>query len=67
MKPYEDDSDATDMAPLPEPACGGPVIMHEGGEGCADCREHAICGCREYPEYGNACLLPKGHSGPHDW
>jgi hypothetical protein len=26
-----------------------------------------ICGCREYPEYGDACLLPQGHEGPHDW
>jgi hypothetical protein len=27
----------------------------------------AFCGCREYPEYGDACLLLRGHDGPHDW
>jgi len=26
-----------------------------------------ICGCREWPEYGDACLYDKGHDGPHDW
>jgi hypothetical protein len=25
------------------------------------------CGCREYPEDGDACLLPNNHQGPHDW
>jgi hypothetical protein len=25
------------------------------------------CGCREYPEYGNAFLRPRGHEGRHDW
>jgi hypothetical protein len=26
-----------------------------------------ICACREWPEYGDACLYNKGHDGPHDW
>lgn len=29
--------------------------------------ERKYCGCREYPEDGDACLLLNNHDGPHDW
>lgn len=30
-------------------------------------KDFRLCGCREFPEYGNSCLLPYGHEEPHDW
>ena len=32
-----------------------------------DTNDMMSCGCREYPEYGDACGLVRGHAGPHDW
>jgi hypothetical protein len=49
---------------------GWPVnkpITVEGVEPQYCCFGTPICGCRDYPEYGDACLLPQGHIGPHDW